>query len=354
MFPGSNYRFLDTYFDTSTAFLDFPGLEIPTPPKTASPELFQRMVLAARNKEAILANGAQAALSTDWQSISGAKRTKSRGRLLQALVNFYGQAEQGDYLIVPSTLSDARVYVGQFVDNAIRDVVFGKYGDHPLPARNINWIAGINENKLSTALSQSLRAQHPFSLVEASRFIEVFAVANQSLVYGDAHVATIRNEKDDFLDVDASLLGNLSKLAAAAVMASEGATTGTPLTTDLLRVLLANVPLEYSCQQESDVHSEGFNRFISAARTPLVIAATLAFLLALPSPLTEAGYRQAVAQFVLENSLAPTDTTCAPPVSAATKLLLNAMDFDTATALCEAATDAERRAGLTPSATAGP
>lgn len=140
-------------------------------------------------------------------------------RLLQAIVNFYQEAKQGDYVIVPSSLSNRRVFLGRFASNRILSEHY-KYGDHAIPARQIHWASSVDEGKLSTPLSVSLRHQHPFSLVERSRFIEVFALVDGSYRFGDRTVATVYNSEDDFLDADSALMGVIAKLSAAACTAT--------------------------------------------------------------------------------------------------------------------------------------
>ena len=74
----------------------------------------------------------------------------------------------------------------------------------------------VSENMVSLALSQTLRHEHPFTLLERSRFIETFALFYGSFVFDDRHVSTIYNDSSVFLDADAALLGAISRLSAAA------------------------------------------------------------------------------------------------------------------------------------------
>src|SRR5438874_9633482 len=111
----------------------------------------------------------------------------------------------------------SRVWVGQFTTNTVvNGHYYRRYGRTPIPARAIDWLANFPENMISTALSQSLRHQHPFTLLERSLFVETFSLVHGSFVYGDRHVSTIYNDRSDFLDSDAALLGAISRLSAAA------------------------------------------------------------------------------------------------------------------------------------------
>jgi hypothetical protein len=192
LFPGQNYRFLQEFLTRGVAFLDLPGLTFPEAGIQSSPELFGRMMAAIHTKERVQADGVDVAPLTNWRDFVSSKRTKSRGRLESAIINFYSAAKQGDYIVVPSTLQNRRVYLGRISSAKIAPHAY-IYGNHRVQARPIQWVADIDENKLSSELSGSLRQQHPFSLVGQSRFIEVFALANSSYSYGEHYVATIHN-----------------------------------------------------------------------------------------------------------------------------------------------------------------
>ncbi|MGN6773371.1 MAG: hypothetical protein ACTHJQ_26525 [Rhizobiaceae bacterium] len=348
LFPGEDYKFLDAFIKARKGFLDLPAFEFPVSrPLKSSPELLARILASQQTKKAIAeARTTDVPAFTNWSLLTKERRTSNRSRFEAAVVNFYQEAKQGDYVITPSTLSQRRIFLGRFASNATTTELF-KYGRHGIPARDIDWLGNVDEGKLSEHLAKSLRHQHPFSLIERSRFLEVFALANASYQFGTQTVATVYNRKNDFLDSDAALMGVIAKLAAAACAALDNkGQIGDPL-----QAVVSVPPIEYTCSQESDIHSEGFTRFISGALTPLVISAMLAILLASDITKTAAQVSADAKQARVINTLSPNDP-CIPSVDNATKMILNSVDIRITYELCKAAHAAKDRAGLDPSATA--
>lgn len=344
LFPGSDYKFLNHFFKSKTAFLDLPSMVFPDGPLKPTGDLLARMLASAKVKELLLSRDPDAANAVDWKAFLKSRRTSPRMRLVAAVINFYQEAKQGDYIVVPTTLSNRRVHLGRIASDDITSV-FYRYGDHPIPAREVTWVGSVDEGKISTPLSASLRQQHAFSLVERSHFIEVFALVNGSYSFGDRTVATIYNREADFLDADSALMGVLSKLSASAcaALARDGKIG------DILAAVVSAAPIEFTCSQESDIHSEGFTRFISSAITPMVISAVLACLLACDLNKTPEQIKADLADIVVVNSFSPYDP-CIGPVTEATRMILSGVDIETTYQLCRAAHDAGRRAGLEPSA----
>jgi hypothetical protein len=189
-------------------------------------------------------------------------------------------------------------------------------------------------------------------LLEKSLYIEVFSIAHGSFVYGDRHASTIYNTQSDFLDADAALLGAISRLAAAACQALD---QGKPSlgVIDLLDVLLRAPPIEYTCSQTADIHSPGFNRYVSGTIVALVIAALVAAYIGFAEKSSKATLDNDINSLVMMNTAAGADPLCTARVSKAAAMVLSALDIDKTWALCEAARAAAKRTGLKSSAGAG-
>ncbi|WP_292578231.1 hypothetical protein, partial [Mesorhizobium sp.] len=183
LFPGSDYKFLNYFTRNGTAFLDLPGMTFPEGKLTPSAELLARTLASGKVKELVLAQEHEAARAVDWRTFIKSRRTSPRMRLVSAVINFYQEAKQGDYIIVPSSLANRRVHLGLIVSNEISWTNY-RYGENSIPTRQIKWVGSIDEGKISASLSVSLRHQHAFSLVERSHFIEVFALVNGTYTYG--------------------------------------------------------------------------------------------------------------------------------------------------------------------------
>jgi len=250
-------------------------------------------------------------------------------------------------------LGSSNVWVGRFTSAEVVDGFAARYGSTPIPARQIDWVGKHPENSISTLLSQTLRNQHPFTLLEKSLHLEVFSLAYGSFVYGDHHAATVYNDKDDFLDSDAALLGVISRLASAAVKSLDEK-QGALSAEGLLDVLVREPPIEYTCSQAVDIHSPGFNRYISGAVVALVIAAVAAGLIGLSQYSSRETLAGDVTRLTFVNSGSNADPQCTAKVSEASKRVLQALGIDRTWALCEAARSARDRAGMRSSATPAP
>jgi hypothetical protein len=202
---------------------------------------------------------------------------------------------------------------------------------------------------VSLPLSRSLRHQHPFTLLERSLHIEVFSLVHGSFVYGDRHVSTIYNDQDDFLDADAALLGAISRLSAAACRSVDLGHAELDVA-ELINILLRSPPIEYTCSQATDIHSAGFNRYVSGAIIALVIAAVVGAAIEFGVFSTRASLETELPQLQIINTGLNADPQCTARVSDATKRVLHVLGTDKTWALCEAAREAAHRAGLRSSA----
>ncbi len=352
LFPGNGYKFLQAFRDQRVGFLDFPDLEIPEKPISKATDLISRIARSQAVRDQFLKVGPgfdPSLLALD--NFAKARKTPNRSRLMQALINFVEEAKAGDYVVLPEPIFQRVIRIGRITDETITSAKFPKtYGDARIPSRNINWLSKVPENQVSTKLSDTLRHQHPFSLLERSMYTEVFSLVHGSFVYDDRNTATIYNDRSDYLDFDAALLGVISKLAAAAVQSlDEGDASLTQ--SDLLSVLLRNPPVEYSCTQESDIHSPGFSRYTSGTIVPLVLAAVTAYLIGLSSNASQEleGPSQEE-QLIVLNSAPDADPMCAARVSQASARVLGVIGTKRTFELCEAARAAAKRAGLRSSA----
>jgi hypothetical protein len=351
LFPGSGYKFLDAFAQQKVGFLDFPGFEFPEGKLSDAKDLIERIAKSEKLAEDLraAARGAKAREASKQKP----KATKKRGRNGQAIINFFEVAKPGDFVVLPEPVYLSNVWVGRFAKPEIVDAFAPRYGDVAIPARAIEWIGKYAENSVSTNLSQALRNQHPFTLLEKSAYLEVFSLAYGSFVHGDHHAATVYNDRNDFLDSDSAFLGVISRLASAAAKSlDESRSSLTPA--ELLDVLVREPPIEYTCNQAADIHSPGFTRYISGAIVPLVIAAVAAALIGLAQNSTKGALADDVAKLTFVNSGSNADPQCMARVSEASNRVLLALGTERTWVLCEAARNARDRAGMRSSATATP
>lgn len=347
LFPGNGYLFLPHFIEQNAAFLDLPGFVLPDGPIATAPDLVDRLAFSQAVRAELYENGPDAEIDLNLGNFRGAKRTKARGRIRQAIINILSEAKTGDIIVVPSSLSDGRINIGRIVDDDIGEALFErKYGLYLLPSRNVRWLSNVDEGSISADLRKTLRHQHPFALIEKRHWVEILSLAFSSFIFVDRHVSTIFNE-NDFIDADASFLGNVTKLAAAACEALQNGDILDP--NELLDLLLSSPPIEFTSSQQIDIHSPGFNRYVSGSIVSLVTAALVATFLALPPDAAQA--QLAMQNVVVMNSSPDGDPQCSARVHEAQRVVLEMLGVDKTLKLCEAARRARDRGGLRSSAT---
>jgi hypothetical protein len=363
LFPGSGYRFLDSFLNESVGYLDLPNLALPEDEPLAQADLIplialstalrkslrpkvdeaEKMVLRAPDDPAVEDENAE----IEQALVETPRNRRERARLRNAAVAFYSEAKAGDLVIMPEPVVKRAVFVGVIIDDKI---TYSRYHNSreriTVPARNIRWLESVKENSLSSELSETLRQTHPFTLVERSRFIEVMSIAYSSFVFQGAHVATVYNG-DDFLDADSAYLGVLSKLAAAACWSIDNAKEG--LGHELIDVVIGSQSPEYTCSQVSAIHSPGFTRLISGTMVSIAVAALVVAFAEL-SQLNPAEIERGINATDVVNTLAVDDPYCAPKVSDISKRVLLTIGVANTIKMCDSARIAAERARLRSSA----
>lgn len=313
-------------------------------------QLFSKIAFSSAVREKLLSDDPAGVENIKLEDFSTSRHTERRGRFRQAIINFYEEAKAGDLVVLPEPIHMSRIWIGEFVSDEITDgLCVSKYGRTVIPARSIKWLGGYRENTVSSRLSEALRNQHPFTLLEKSVFLEVFSLAFNSFIYDGRHVATMFNG-DDFLDSDSSLLGIISRISSNACYEIENTAGAFRESPDLLAILINPPPIEYTCVQESDIHSEGFTRYISGTVVPLVISATVATLIYLAFNSSKETLAEDIGRINYVNTGINSDPQCTAKISSATKRVLDNFGIDKTWAMCQAARESHRRAGIRPSA----
>ena len=347
LFPGNGYRFLKSFIEESVGFLDAPAFQLPPDHKLSeSDDLIARVAYSNAVRDRKWGKGADAAIHDLRPSdFKGARRSQARTQLANGLISFLEVARAGDIVLLPEPVTMSKIWIGRFTSNRTKNAYYARwYDDVRIPARSIDWLDVIEENKVSSGLAQSLRHQHPFNLIEKSFNVEAFSLAYGSFVYGDRHVATIYNDGEDFLDADAAFLSTISRLASAASEAVDGEEE--LIGGALLDILLANPNILYTCTQAADIHSAGFLRYISGTTVPLVIASLVATLLVLSACNNKQEMIEKVSTIEYVNASPSSDPQCTARVSAASKQVLDVLGMDRIWQQCEQAKAARDRAKL--------
>ncbi len=353
LFPGGSYKFLSTFEDKRLAFLDLPGLEFDRGKLSADPKLLSKILASGAIADAKREYGPDTQVDFDVTAFPRPRRTKARGRLRQAVINFYENAKAGDLIVVPSTLSEGIIRIGKFEHPPARRLqgrVKERYGNTTIPARRIEWLASVSEHQVSQPLRESLRNQHPFSIIENSLYAEVLSFSYKNFIFGEQFSALIHNNKDDYTDRETALLGMISKLSAAF---SEDVENGIPApqSTSALDKFFLDSSVEFSCSHSSDIHSKGFNWFRGARQTAFVMVLTLGALAALHEYSNSADILQDAGNVSYIIELPDQNDPCIPNITDATKRLISSFEPEQLWEMCKRAKEAQDRAGLSPSVT---
>lgn len=352
LFPGSGYRFLESFRQQEVGYLDIPGFIFPSGKLSLAKDLTARVAASQFVADQLTPDATNAAMAVDLKDFDSARNSQFRGRLRQSIINFYEEAKPHDIVVTPEPTHMSRIWVGRFRNDTTTEALYDVNNPHfTIPARRINWLMSVRENTISSALSDSLRNQHPFSLLEKSLFIEVFSLAYSSFLYEGRHVATIFSG-DDYLDSDSSLLGIISRIASATCYDVDHGNA--PDLHDIISILINSPSIDYTCSQAIDIHSPGFIRYVSGKAVPWVIVAAVAALIALGDAPSKEAFANELANIEIVNDAAGADPQCTPPVHDATRRLLNTFDIDKTYKMCQELRAAQARNSLKPSATLKP
>lgn len=353
-FAGTGYKFLERFLEKQAVFLDLPGLELPDGDLSEANDFLARILAAQETAEIYRYSGPEAEINVSWEDYRNARRSVGRGIIRSSAINLYRYAKMGDLVVVPSPITAGTIYIGAIADTPderstvlLEDV----YGLSEIPSRAVRWLSSIPEHKLSYDLTSVLRHQNPFSLVPNSLFLEVMSIAYTNFTYRDRFSSVVYNLQDDYLDIDSALIGIVAQISASIIEKLEDGEEIALDDHELLQALIGRPSLEYTCSQSVDIHSEGFNRFVSSKLTPLVIASILSALTYLGTYSTREALAADIAQITVVNSTEPASERCAPPVSEATTRFLAQTDIDIVWEMCQRAREAKRRAGLQPGVT---
>ncbi|MGE7415847.1 hypothetical protein [Methylobacterium tarhaniae] len=350
-FAGTGYKFINDFLEKDAIFLDFPGLELPDGDLNESEDLLARILAAQEVVEVYKFMGPEAEVAVDWKNYINARRTVGRGIIRSSAINIYQHAKRGDLIVLPTTLQTGVIHIGAIMDHPQTrntSTVDRLYGTSQIPSRSVQWLASTPEHKLSFALSSVLRHQNPFSLIPQNLYIEVMSIAYTNFTYKDRFSSVIYNLLDDYLDTDSALIGMIAQISANIIEAMDEGHKVEFDDIELLKYLIKRPSVEYNCSQSADIHSAGFNRFVSAKITPLVIVSIVGVLTYLGTHSNREALAGDIANISVINSLERQGGSCPPPVSEATSRFLSQTDIDIVWEMCQRAREAKGRAGLQP------
>ncbi|WP_156462938.1 hypothetical protein [Methylobacterium sp. Leaf93] len=348
LFPGKSYRLLEAFKSTNTAFLELPDIEIPNDDVGLTDNLLAKILASQDLVNQRIEHGPEHLLKSDWRDFTTQSNSPSRGRTIQAVINFYEVAKKGDLLVVPSYKSQGEILIGEFLDDPdarMRVTGVEWYGDVAFEARNIKWFPLRSEDSISPRLSSILRHPHPFSHIEDKLYNEILSLAYENFIWNGKYGSVVYNGNDNFLDSDNTLVGVIFKLAAYACIAEEAGQNFIDIE-DIFEFLFKNPPAEYSCHYSAESHSPGYGRYFGIKPTPIVAVTVIAGLLALSS-IADARELKAAAQDInFVNHQNSHNAECDPPISNAAAIVFRSLRGDQLRKACESMLESKNRAEL--------
>lgn len=183
--PGQGKRFYRDFAQTSSVFLDLPGISFATPPDIKNEHLRNKLRMARR-------------IGLWRRADSPRKDTPSRNpddyalknpsgdtpRFVHEVHDLYTEAKAGDLIAIPGKGYDSKVFFGEFANDFDPDFVVesGRYPDETIAARRVRWLP-IEKAKREFGRRLIRLMQNRQAIIQISQETDRREVYTQ--VYGD-------------------------------------------------------------------------------------------------------------------------------------------------------------------------
>jgi hypothetical protein len=124
LFPGSGYRFLESFRQQNVGYLDIPGFVFPHGRLSDATDLVARVAASQSIVGEINNDTTNSSLKINLDDFSIARNTKFRGRLKQAIINLYEVAKLNDIVIMPEPKYMSKVWIGRFTQNITSQALY--------------------------------------------------------------------------------------------------------------------------------------------------------------------------------------------------------------------------------------
>ena len=227
MFPGARYKFLGEFRATNSVFLDMPGLDLPDGQLAMTTPMLRERIMASHATKTWLSDyrrwarssseGQEPARPTAALSEYSAKpKFNSYENQVGAVCGLFGEAAQGDLVVIPSRLQERDILIGEFLDGPATRVMSSRiesFAGVPTPVRRVRWFDRVNELRLPAEMSEVLRIPVPFSLLSRSLSQPISETTFRTYYGPNEYVAGIRIGSEDFTtqnNLDLALLAKYS------------------------------------------------------------------------------------------------------------------------------------------------
>lgn len=141
--PGAGKRFYADFIDTSSVFLDVPGLILASPPDLDDQNVRNRLRMSRRISIWRRAGSSKDQVPSRNPADYALKSPSSETpRFFHEVHDLYAKARQGDLILVPGKGYSSTVFFGEFVNDFDPDftVETSAYPEERLAARRVQWL----------------------------------------------------------------------------------------------------------------------------------------------------------------------------------------------------------------------
>jgi hypothetical protein len=144
--PGSTKRFYSDFQETSSVFLDLPGITFFARPDTDTPQLRNQLRMARR-----IASWRNTGAKVDEtpsriiEDYAVANPSVAAPKIVHAVIDLYSEARAGDLILVPGPGYNSTVYIGEFLGDFDPEFKAGsfRYPTEQIPARKVAFLPTV-------------------------------------------------------------------------------------------------------------------------------------------------------------------------------------------------------------------
>lgn len=342
MFPGENYEFLEAFLKHNVVFLDLPSIDLPEGIITTdSPHLKARLIAShaigvwlAKYRSWARSSQSEAAPvrpSNDFLSYASSAWFRGHTTVLGATIAFFGAAQKGDLVVIPSKIPQRQIFIGEFTDGPEHRILTtsANYGmDVTTLARRINWFPPVDELTVPSRVSDVLRIPVAFSLLANNLYDSIFEKSYGTFYKDNEYAARIYVRGQDFDAQNTFDLGALAKLAAF-VAANVGRHD---FESELSTYIESIAPSEFQPTLSLNINSPGLGVLRASTLTPFIFTAIFSLLSATNA--AEAPTKPTSSEVAVINSAAASDPECVAEVAKSVETTLNFIGYDQWETLC--------------------
>ncbi|MGO8016304.1 hypothetical protein AB9E19_15265 [Rhizobium leguminosarum] len=280
--PGSSKRFYNDFQETSSVFLDLPGITFAARPDTDTPQLRNQLRMARRI--ASWRNGGSKEdekPSRDPDDYRVENPGNAAPKIVHAVMDLYAEARAGDLILVPGPGYNSTVYIGEFVDGFDPQfkVAATRYPTEQIPARKVAFLpATMAKRQFNSRIIRLL--QNRQAIIQVSQEVdrrEIYSIAYGDYVWKESSGNLIRVTEQEIDLNDLNKAVDLTNYFAAQYLALRKGELREFLALDFNTAIEEYYDKSYFGGVSVEVHSPGFfSRRMKDARLAGYVSTMLA------------------------------------------------------------------------------